>query len=241
MIKLSNISFAYEQNKILDNFSLNFKDHQISCLVGPSGAGKTTLLNIIAGTLKVQQGTIEGVPKKISYLFQDDRLINEITVYKNLELVLLSVYKEKQEIDREIRKYLNLVGLNDYVNYYPHELSGSMRTRLSLVRAFIYPSDLLIMDEPFQGLDIQLKFELLKSFGQLWAEKKPTILYVTHDLDIVSMLSQDIFILTNKPIKIKNQLSIKSEISKRKPYDKASTSIRDKIYKEIEKWKPTTV
>jgi NitT/TauT family transport system ATP-binding protein len=167
MIKLSNISFAYEQNKILDNFSLNFKDHQISCLVGPSGAGKTTLLNIIAGTLKVQQGTIEGVPKKISYLFQDDRLINEITVYKNLELVLLSVYKEKQEIDREIRKYLNLVGLNDYVNYYPHELSGSMRTRLSLVRAFIYPSDLLIMDEPFQGLDIQLKFELLKSFGQL--------------------------------------------------------------------------
>jgi ABC-type nitrate/sulfonate/bicarbonate transport system ATPase subunit len=97
------------------------------------------------------------------------------------------------------------------------------------------------MDEPFQGLDIQLKFELLKSFGQLWAEKKPTILYVTHDLDIVSMLSQDIFILTNKPIKIKNQLSIKSEISKRKPYDKASTSIRDKIYKEIEKWKPTTV
>ncbi|GHU32500.1 hypothetical protein FACS1894166_05970 [Bacilli bacterium] len=167
MIKLSNISFAYEQNKILNNFSVKFRDHTISCIVGPSGAGKTTLLNIIAGTLKPQQGTIEGVTKNISYLFQDDRLINEITVYKNLELVLLSVYNEKSKIDSEIKKFLNLVGLNDYRNSYPHELSGSMRTRLALVRAFIYPSDLLIMDEPFQGLDIQLKFELIKSFGKL--------------------------------------------------------------------------
>ncbi|GHU48268.1 ABC transporter ATP-binding protein [Bacilli bacterium] len=167
MIKLNNISFAYEQNKILNNFNIEFQDQTISCLVGPSGAGKTTLLNIIAGTLKPQQGSIEGVAPNISYLFQDDRLINEITVYKNLELVLLRVYKEKSKIDSEIKKFLNLVGLNDYLNSYPHELSGSMRTRLALVRAFIYPSSLLIMDEPFQGLDIQLKFELIKSFGQL--------------------------------------------------------------------------
>jgi NitT/TauT family transport system ATP-binding protein len=168
MIKLQNIHYQINNKVIFRNLQLNFVDKKINCILGPSGSGKTTLLNIIAKIIKPQMGKLLGVPKNLSYVFQEERLIPELTVYQNLKLVLSRQYHNQPQIlDTQINKYLELVALIDTKNLYPHELSGSMRQRLALVRAFAYRAEVLIMDEPFGGIDIMMKQSLITDLIKL--------------------------------------------------------------------------
>jgi NitT/TauT family transport system ATP-binding protein len=167
MLKFDHVFFKYNTNVIFNNFIQSFANNKINCIIGPSGSGKTTMLNLIAGTLKPNSGNILGLNKQVSYLFQEERLINEITVFKNLDFILKSVYPNKEKRQKLILDGLKSVDLQDTEHLFPNQLSGSMRRRLAMLRAFLYPSKILLMDEPFTGLDINIKQQILKLFIKL--------------------------------------------------------------------------
>jgi NitT/TauT family transport system ATP-binding protein len=178
------VSKAYGQNQVFDHFSLEIKAGTILSVVGPSGEGKTTLLQMAAGVLQPDEGRIEKEACEsgsVSFLFQDPRLLPASTVFTNVELALRLAFSSKRERDALALHYLELVGLSDSLLLYPHELSGGMRQRVAIARAFAHPSSLLLLDEPFQSLDIKLKFTLLSAFLSLWEEQPRTTLFVTHD------------------------------------------------------------
>ncbi len=188
-----NVSKSFLEKKVLDNLSLEIKTGEILAVVGVSGSGKTTLLNVISGTLDYD-GEIVEVPKNVSYVFQSARLMPWATVEGNLDFVM------DTKIDKETRKaqiadVLDKVELLSEKDNYPDNLSGGMAQRVALARAFVVPSDVLLMDEPFKGLDIRLKTKLMSTFKTLWESDKRTTVIVTHDVDEALRLAHRIVIL----------------------------------------------
>ena len=200
---VKNISKQYGKLKVLDKVSIKFEENKITCILGPSGCGKTTLLNIIAGTLDKDLGEVIGFEREdISFVFQEDRLIEWKNVKDNIEFVL------KDKIDKKSReniidKYLKLVNLEEYKYYYPRQLSGGMKQRISILRAFAYPSKILIMDEPFKSLDIISKRTIMQFVLKLKELGGKTCILVTHDIEEALTLGDKIVILTEKPANVK--------------------------------------
>lgn len=191
---LNNISKRYGDNVVFSNFNLNIEDNKITCILGKSGCGKTTLLNIIAH-LTEYDGTTNVENEKISYIFQNQRLLSNLTVEQNLQYVLKNCDFSKSEIDEKITEILKLVKLDNNSKMYPKQLSGGMAQRVSLARAFVYPSKILLMDEPFKGLDISLKKHIIEIFKSLYDRHKKTTIFVTHDIEEAMLLGDRIIIL----------------------------------------------
>ena len=195
-VQVKNLNKSYGDNKVLINLNLNFEKNKITVVTGPSGCGKTTLLNIISGIDKPDSGEVILKDHSISFIFQEDRLIPDLTVYKNIEFVLkstLTVLESKPIIE----KYLDLVKLTEAKDKYPEQLSGGMKRRVAVARAFAYRSDLLIMDEPFKGLDEKLKKEIIDEFLRIYNLDKRTVILVTHDMDEAVFLGDAIIDLTS--------------------------------------------
>ena len=206
-IKLNDICFSYSNpnNSIKDGEMVIFKDFnlkitasKVSVILGPSGCGKSTLLNIIHGILTPYSGTVEKENcNAISYLFQEPRLLPWKTVSQNIELILKKHYRKKER-QKITEHYLKLIGLGDFSDFYPSELSGGMRQRVAIARAFAYPAEIILMDEPFQALDPGLKLNLTKLFSSLWIKDNRTSLFVTHDIAEAIFLGDEIFVLSSK-------------------------------------------
>jgi NitT/TauT family transport system ATP-binding protein len=225
----------FQNTVVFDSFNAEFDSNKINCILGPSGCGKTTLLNILSGTLLENGGEITK-PHSVSYVFQEELLIPQKTARKNLELVLKSVYSDKTELKAVIDKFLKLSSLQQAADLYPHEMSGGMRQRLALIRAFAYPSDVLLMDEPFKALDITLKGNIIKAFLSLYKEDKRTVLFVTHDIDEALMTGDSIYVYSNKPMRLQRKIAIDSDKDSRKLYDANIIEIKNEVYRETEKW-----
>ena len=201
--RIKNINKYYNDVKILEDISIDFDEYKTTCILGESGVGKTTLLNIISGIREMNSGEIIGFENEISsFVFQEDRLIKWKNVRDNISFVL-DKKMDKEQIERVIDKYLKLVNLEEYKYYYPKELSEGMRQRISILRAFVYPGKLLIMDEPFKSLDINNKQIVIELFKKLRQVEKRTCILVTHDIDEALVLGDKIVILSNKPGKVK--------------------------------------
>lgn len=203
-IKLINIEKNFGNKKIYDKFSLTFEEGKINCILGKSGCGKSTLLNIIANLEEINSGEIIGVPEKIAYVFQEDRLIEWNSIYTNMELPLLKFYT-KDEREEKIKNILREVELEDYTNSYPKELSGGMRQRANIARALLYNGELLLMDEPFKSLDKSSKENIIKIFKKNHLEKNNTVIMVTHDINEALSLGDNIFILGGSPVSLMNK------------------------------------
>jgi len=204
--RVSNICKSYGDLKVLNNVTIDFPENKTTCILGPSGCGKSTLLNIIAGILDKDSGEIMGFgDETISFVFQEDRLIEWKNVRDNLRLVLKGKM-DKKTIEATIDKYLESVNLKEYKNYYPRDLSGGMKQRISILRAFIYPSRVLIMDEPFKSLDINNKRIVMDFLKRLKAMEKRTCILVTHDVEEAIALADRIVILSDKPSKVKKAM-----------------------------------
>lgn len=179
MIKLINVVKNYGDNRVFSDFNLTLVDGEITAVLGESGVGKTTLLNIISGHTGFE-GKVENAPEKCSFVFQEDRLLPFKTAEGNLEFALgkgdYSAYFEK-------------VGLRGCENKYPGELSGGMNRRVSLLRAFLYKSDALLMDEPFSSLDIGTKYSVMDYFLKMWKEDGRTAVFVTHSPEEAAYVS----------------------------------------------------
>lgn len=208
MIKLIDVSKKFDDLTILKDFNISFKKNKITCLFGPSGAGKTTIANIVAGIVPVDKGCVEGVDSSLfSYVFQEPRLLKWYSVYENIDFVLKDIY-ESDKREEIINSYLKMVELSQYKNYKIDALSGGMAQRVSLARAFAYPSHILIMDEPFKGLDMKLKGDMISLFIKMWTQSQRTVIFITHDVDEAVNLSHVIYILKNRPLDVVDKLNV---------------------------------
>ena len=208
-MKLTNIKLKYGDKIIYDNFNIEIPENKITCILGPSGCGKTSLLNIIAGIVKYE-GNVDKKSDEISFVFQNPLLIDHLTVYKNVEFVLKQAVKNKKERAVIIENILNKTELLTEKDSYPSSLSGGMAQRLSLARAFAYKSDILLMDEPFKGLDISLKKRIITVFSDLYSTDPKTTVFVTHDIDEAILLADKIIVLGNNSIVYEKNLHSES-------------------------------
>ncbi len=231
-ICVKNLTCSYEQKTIFDNFDVTFEQGKINVILGGSGVGKTTLLNAIAG-IKSYEGQIEGCEGGVSYIFQKDRLIPSISVYKNLDLILKGVVKDKAERKRMIEQTAVDLEISDVLKSLPSEISGGQAQRVSMARAFLYPSDVMLLDEPFKALDTALKTRLIKQFAALQEKKNKTVVFVTHAIDECLLLADDYFVFDDAPVKIVLQGKINSKKSERKLTDKALEETRNLLLQAI--------
>ena len=191
---IKNINFKYNDNEIYKNFNIEFKRGKINCIIGKSGCGKTTLLNYIS-----QKYCFEN--KKIAFVFQNDNLIPWENIYVNLKIIAKQ-YFDKEKIEKEIDKILKDIGLIEFKNSYPNELSGGMRQRINFARALIGSPDIILMDEPFKSLDIKSKHEMINLVMELRKKSIVTIILVTHSIDEIIKLSDIVFLLGGRPVRI---------------------------------------
>ncbi len=194
MINLTNITKKYTDKVVFDNLSISFEENTTTCILGSSGCGKTTLLNIIC-KLTDFEGEIN-YNKNPSYIFQEPRLIPSLNIYKNLEYVIRKKITDKNQRKSLIENILLKLKIEDTIKKYPHQLSGGMAQRVSIARAFIYPSDLILMDEPFKGLDISLKKHIIEHFENLLLNNKKTVIFITHDIEEALKLGNRIVVLS---------------------------------------------
>lgn len=194
-MEILNIEKRFGETLVLDKISLTIYPKKINVILGPSGCGKSTLLQIIAGLDKDFDGCINGItPCKLAYVFQEDRLLEWKSVEKNILYALSGKVEKERLLD-----YGKALGLSEYLKYRPSQLSGGLRQRVNLLRAFLYPASLLLMDEPFKSLDIQTKEETINLFLRVQKEKEVTVLLVTHSLEEAIQLGNYIHIFSNKP------------------------------------------
>ena len=185
MVTLENVSFEYETAPVITDLSLTVQDGDTVCLFGASGCGKSTVLRLIAGLEAPTAGKIQNDASRIAMVFQDDRLLPWLTVRENLLLVT---------DDREaVETALRAVSLQDDADRMPDELSGGMRRRVALARALVFGGDLLLLDEPFNGLDEALKVQIARAFRERFAGCP--IVLVTHSTDEAKLFEASIISL----------------------------------------------
>ncbi len=231
-IIIKNFSCSYEQKTIFQNFEVTFEQGKINVVLGGSGIGKTTLLNAMA-SLKSYDGSIEGCEGGVSYIFQKDRLIPSISVYKNLDLVLKAVVKDKRVRKETIESTSEALEISDVLNSLPSEISGGQAQRASMARAFLFPSDVLLLDEPFKALDTSLKARLINKFVALQRQSKKTVVFVTHAIDECLLCADNYFVFAANPVEVVLKGSILSEKQERKLTDKNLEDTRNQLLKAL--------
>jgi NitT/TauT family transport system ATP-binding protein len=223
-IRIRNLSKSYRTRQgrtlpVLDGVSLDVAAGTLHAIVGPSGGGKSTLLQILSGLIGYDSGTIDidGVDLKefaswrsIGYAFQDDRLLPWRTVLRNVSLALEFPEIGRKERLRRSRRILDIVGLSQFENAYPHELSGGMRSRVALARSLVTEPKILLMDEPFARLDAQTRANLQAEFLRLRELFGMTALLVTHDLEEASLLADDITVFSARPARIVDSFAVEA-------------------------------
>ena len=181
-MKVSNLSKTFGDLASLDHLDFSVEPGEIVALIGPSGCGKSTLLNIISG-----------------YVFQESRLLPWRTVFDNIRLAR---EENTPGAAQAVREWIDAVGLGGFEDYYPAQLSGGMAKRCAIARAFYHKSDLLLMDEPFQGLDYGIRMEMLNMLLSIWKKQRQGILFVTHEIDEALTVATRILVLSARPARV---------------------------------------
>ena len=200
---------------VLENINLSADGGELICILGRSGCGKSTLLKILAGFISPSSGTLCVNGKPVTHpgpdrcvVFQEDTLFPWLTVQENIAFGLKGKRTGKKAVKKEVDRYLSLVGLSEFENYIPGDISGGMKQRVALARVLILKPAVLLMDEPFASLDAQTREEMQNLLLSIWSTLAHTILFVTHDVNEAVTLADRILIMGNEPGRIKEELSV---------------------------------
>lgn len=206
MIGLKNVYKSYGERKVFSGLSIEFEPNRITAILGGSGVGKTTILRLLSRLTDPDSGEVFGA-NPVSFVFQEDRLAPHLTVNQNLELVLGK---------GDYSDALADVGLEGRGNDYPKSLSGGMARRLCFLRACLFPSELILLDEPFKGLDLKLKYAVMDAFLDLWKKNPRTAVLVTHDPEEAAYVASRAIVLDDGAVKADflapNVESLRSEL-----------------------------
>ena len=218
-IEIKNINKSFDGRgknlSVLEDINLTIDDGEFVCLLGPSGCGKTTLLRLIAGLDNPTSGEVvangEVVEKPSgdrAVIFQQYSLFPWLTVLQNVTFGLEMSGGSKEENIQAAERYLQSVGLLDFKDSYPHELSGGMKQRVAIIRSLLNHSPILLMDEPFSALDMQNRHKLQEQLIGVWQRFENTIVFVTHDVDEAVFLADKIVLLDKNPGKIAEVINV---------------------------------
>ncbi len=199
----------------INDVTLTVEPGQFCAIVGPTGCGKSTTLAQVsgleppsAGSVQVGGHIVDGVTKGVSYMFQTDSLFPWKTVLHNVMIGPILLGTPKREATELAMDWLRRVGLAGFEDRFPHQLSGGMRKRVAMAAALINKPRILLMDEPFGALDVQTKAIMQTELLQLWEELRPSVLFITHDLDEAVALSDRVVIMTSSPGTVKDVFDI---------------------------------
>ena len=182
---------------VLVDLDIAIADKEFVCILGPSGSGKSTLLNVIAGLETIDGGSVVLGAKRIGYLFQEPRLLPWLTAERNVDFALEGC-AVPQERRAELKDhYFALAGLSEFRHYHPHQLSGGMRQRVALVRSLCVEPGILLMDEPFGGLDELTARRLRVDLLRIWRESRKTIVFVTHNAYEACYLADRVLVMAH--------------------------------------------
>ena len=218
------------ENKVLDDISFDINEQDIVALLGPSGCGKSTILNIISALESPSEGELI-LGAKLGYMFQKDNLLPWRNIFNNVLLGLEVTKQKNQESTDYAVTLLKKYDLINFKNYYPNELSGGMRQRVSLIRTLVLKPDLLLLDEPFSALDAQTKITVQNDVFNIIKTEKKSALIVTHDVSEAIALSDIIILLSSRPATIKKVIDIK--FNNLSPIERRKDTLFTKYYNEI--------
>lgn len=212
-VRVEHLVKSFGDLLVLDDISFDVQKGEFLCIVGPTGCGKTTFLNSLTKLYEINSGsiTIDGEeidPQKhnIAYIFQEYSTMEWLTVEQNIAYGLKIKHTPKEVIDERVKNVMEIVGLTKYAKFYPRQLSASMLQRVVIARAFAVEPELLLMDEPYGQLDLQLKYHLEDELINLWQKTGTTVIFITHNIEEAIYLSDRVLVLTNKPTKIKQSI-----------------------------------
>lgn len=237
-VEINNISKSFGQLNTLENVSLSLKENQFVTILGPSGSGKSTLFNIISGLLLPDEGEVlieseiyTGKTGRVSYMHQKDLLLPWKNILENVCVPLnLNGYSNKGAKEKAL-KYFKLFGLDGFEKKYPNQLSGGMRQRASLLRTYLFSNDIMLLDEPFGGLDAITKRRMQQWLLEVFEDLKSSVLFITHDIDEAIFLSDKVYILTDRPATIKAEFKV--DIARPRAKDTFTSKEFNDMKKEI--------
>jgi len=226
ILQVNGVSKSFEQEKIIQNISLELHEGEIVSLLGVSGGGKTTLFNIIAGLSKPDEGTvmlegadITGKPGNISYMLQKDLLLPYRTIVDNVALPLVIRGEKKAAAREKAAEYFEEFGLQGTEKKYPSQLSGGMKQRAALLRTYLFSEKVALLDEPFSALDMLTKGAVHEWYLDVMEKIRLSTLFITHDIDEAILLSDRIYLLTGKPGTITKEIIIREPKPRRKDFN----------------------
>ncbi|HJA82296.1 MAG TPA: ABC transporter ATP-binding protein [Candidatus Mediterraneibacter intestinipullorum] len=218
-VKIDHVEKIFDTKKgpmvALNGVDLDIKENEFICVVGPSGCGKSTLLNIIAGLLPATSGAVyvdgkkvEGTGTERGVVFQQYALFPWLTVIKNVMFGLKLKGMSNEEARETAMKYLKKVGLEEFADSYPKELSGGMKQRVAIARAYAVQPEVLLMDEPFGALDAQTRTQLQSELLLTWENERKTCFFITHDVEEAIILATRVVIMSARPGRIRDIVDI---------------------------------
>ncbi len=214
-LELIKINKRFDDTYAVHDVSLHVGDGEFVSIVGPSGCGKSTLLNMISGLVEPDRGEIiiEGNSEgkrlgRSSYMYQKDLLLPWAKIIDNVSLSLRLKGMGKKAARNEVKDLFEIFGLDEFMFKYPFQLSGGMRQRAALMRTYVDGKSLLLLDEPFGGLDAITKAKMQDWLLEVQRELKATILFITHDIEEAIYLSDRVYIMTDRPSEIKEEIEV---------------------------------
>jgi NitT/TauT family transport system ATP-binding protein len=215
-IRIQHLIKRFQTLVAVDDVSIDIAEGTFFAIVGPSGCGKTTMLRILGGLETITSGVVEiadpapGRPQ-YSMIFQGDSIFPWMTVRENAAYGLKMRKAPKAEIEASVARWLDLTGLARFSQLYPHQLSGGMRQRVSIARAFANDPEVLLMDEPFSALDEQNRTILQQELLRIWEVDKKTVVFITHSVDEAVTLADKIMVMTASPGRAKTIIDVTLE------------------------------
>lgn len=200
-IILNNIEKSFDGVKVLDKISLEVNRGEFISIVGASGCGKSTIFNIICDLVQADEG-IKEINGDIAYMYQKDMMVPWKKVIDNIGLPLVFKGVSKKDARIEVEKYLELFGLKGYENKFPNMLSGGMKQRANFLKTYLTSNDIILLDEPFGALDSITRRDMQIWLKDISKSIGATIIMITHDIEEAVLLSDKIYVLSNKPAKI---------------------------------------